>query len=297
MRRGLFVLITPPVALVLLLSATGSAQAPLPHLFLGSPLLDGAGVLIDGAPAPAHRVVIAANAAGAEVGRDAIDGEGSWAIAVSPVDATAIRLSVLGADGASPLLTVEVGGQTTIALSVTTPAVAPTRAVPLAGGWNLVGWTGATAVGDAIMPIAEQVDTLFGWDASAQQFRSFSPSAPPFLNSLETLQFGDGVWIRVENPGGVTWTQPAVVVTRAVPLSAGWNLVLWTGPDGTYVVDAVEEIADGLAALFTWDAAAQRFLSYSPVVPAFLNTALVLNSGDGVWIRLAGAATWNQPAP
>jgi len=165
------------------------------------------------------------------------------------------------------------------------------------GGWNLVGWTGATAVEDAIMPIAEQVDTLFGWDASAQQFRSFSPSAPPFLNSLETLQFGDGVWIRVENPGGVTWTQPAVVVTRAVPLSAGWNLVLWTGPDGTYVVDAVEEIADGLAALFTWDAAAQRFLSYSPDVPAFLNTARVLNSGDGVWIRLAGAATWNQPAP
>ncbi len=290
--------ITAPVALVLLFSATGMAQAPLSHLFLGSPLLDGSGVLLDGSPAPAHRVVIATNAAGAEVGRDAIDDAGSWAIAVSPVDATLITLSVLGADGASPLLPVTVGGRTTIALRVTSPAVAPTRAVPLAGGWNLVGWTGGTTpVAEAIGPIAAQVDTLFRWDASARQFRSFSPSALPFLNSLESLQFGDGLWIRIQNPLGATWTQPVVVVTRAVPLAAGWNLVLWTGPDGTYVVDAVEEIAGRLTALFTWDAAALGFLSYRPDALAFLNTALVLRSGQGVWILLASPATWNQPAP
>lgn len=279
-----------------LLSATGSAQTPRPHLFIGSPLLESSGVLIDGVPAAENRVVIATNQSDVEVGRDAIDAAGAWAIAVSTSDAATVALSVLGAIGDVGPLAVEQGGQTTVALAVSSPAVPPTRDVALADGWNLVGWTGATAVDDAIAAITDNVDILFRWDAVAQQFLSFSPTAPPFLNSLDELDFGDGLWVRT-TAAGVAWTQPAILVTRAVPLLEGWNLVLWTGPDDAFVIDAVEPFIDRLEALFTWDASSQQFRSYSPNAPTFLNTATLLQTGDGVWLRMSGAATWDQPSP
>ena len=291
-----WLLVSLVVVTVAALSVPGptSAQAR-PHLFIGASILDDSGALLDALPAPAGRVVVATNQDGVEVGRDTIDEASAWAIAIDPVFSTEVTFTVLGAEGGAGPLPVEVGGHTIVALAVTTLDPAPTRAVILREGWNLVGWTGATAAADAIASIADEVNVVFRWDAGGQRFLSFSPTAPPFLNSLDDLDFGDGVWIQVA--AGVVWTQPAIVVARAVALSEGWNLVQWTGPDGTFVADAVGPFIDRVEALFTWNANSQRFHSYSPSAPAFLNTADVLNAGDGVWIRLSGAATWDQPAP
>ena len=96
---------------------------------------------------------------------------------------------------------------------------------------------------------------------------------------------------------GATWTQPAFAGARSVPLRAGFNLVMWTGPDGTQVEDAVAGLGGALTILFTYDAASQQFLSFSPSAPAFLNSAVVLNNGDGVWIEVNANTTWEQPAP
>lgn len=46
---------------------------------------------------------------------------------------------------------------------------------------------------------------------------------------------------------------------RTVALQSGFNLVMWTGPDGALVTEAVAGLGDALEALFTWDAAAQQF--------------------------------------
>ena len=61
--RRLFVAGSVVAALTLAIVSTGTAQVPLPHLFLGSPLVDGSGVTIDGDPAAAGWVVIATNEA------------------------------------------------------------------------------------------------------------------------------------------------------------------------------------------------------------------------------------------
>ena len=295
--RRLFVVGSAVVVLTLAIISAGMAQAPLPHLFLGSPLVDGSGVTIDGEPAAAGFVVIATNEAGDEAGRDAIDEAGSWAIAVVPGISSQITLAVLGFDGASATFDVEVAGQTVVTLAVSSPASAPTRSVPLATGWNLVGWTGATAVEDATAAIADQIDVLFTWDATLQGFQSFNPNVPPVLNTLDELGTGDGVWVRVNDATGTAWEQPAVLTGRTVPLFVGWNLVMWTGGDGFPVVDAVESFAGSLETLFTWDATAQAFRSYGPSVPSFLNTADTLRFGDGVWMLMTEAATWVQSAP
>lgn len=51
-----------------------------------------------------------------------------------------------------------------------------------------------------------------------------------------------------------------------------------------------------MVSAFTWDTDAQTFLSYGADRPAFLNTATTVNYGDGVWINVSRAVTWQQPA-
>ncbi|HJN92158.1 MAG TPA: hypothetical protein QGF05_05470 [Dehalococcoidia bacterium] len=80
-------------------------------------------------------------------------------------------------------------------------------------------------------------------------------------------------------------------------LQAGFNLVMWTGPDGTPVADAIGGLGDALRALFTYDGTNQVFRSFRPALPAALNSATTLNFGDGVWIQVARDAAWDQPAP
>ena len=121
------------------------------------------------------------------------------------------------------------------------------------------------------------------------------PSGPLFLNTLTELRAGDGVWIRVR--GRTTWPRPEAAGERRLSLVAGFNLVDWAGPDGTAVSDAVAGLGDALDTLFLWDRQRQRFLSYKPGGLAILNSATVLQRGDGIWLSLTRAAEWLQPAP
>ena len=87
------------------------------------------------------------------------------------------------------------------------PVDGPTRAIQLLSGFALLGWTGPdTPVAEAIAPIADVVLGVWTWEIPSQSFRFFSPTAPAFLNSLQTLQFGDGFWILVSR--AVTWELP-----------------------------------------------------------------------------------------
>ena len=89
------------------------------------------------------------------------------------------------------------------------PAFREARSVPLHAGWNLVGWTGpsGTEVADAIAEIAPAVERLFTLDSRAQRFRGFTPG-PASLRGAASLDYGDGVWVRVTR--AVTWRQPAI---------------------------------------------------------------------------------------
>ena len=177
--------------------------------------------------------------------------------------------------------------------------VAATRTAALTAEWNLVGWSGAsgTGIAAATEPFSERLATAFAYDATAQSFLSFSPTGPGFLNTLETLDQGTGLWIRLTGGAALDWEQPAISLARSVALQPGFTLALWTGPDGTPVEEAVAGLGDALTALFTWDAVQQRFLTYNPSGPGFLNTAERFRHGEGVWLLADRAATWEQPAP
>ena len=86
------------------------------------------------------------------------------------------------------------------------PLLAGARDVPLVSGFNLVMWTGSTAIEEAMGGLGDVLVTAFTYDAAAQRFRSYRPGAASFLNTATTLAYGDGVWLQVSEP--VVWSQP-----------------------------------------------------------------------------------------
>ena len=169
-----------------------------------------------------------------------------------------------------------------------------TNTLTIAAGWNLVGWTDTSSVEEATASLSGSFTQLYKWDAGRQTFIRYRPESPAFLSTVAGLAAGDGIWLHTPDSG--TWKQPALVAERSVELLPGFNLVMWTGPDGTSVAEAIDGLGDNLVALFTWDGARQEFLRFAPGGPPSLNTATTLNFGDGVWIRTKRSTVWEQPA-
>ena len=183
-------------------------------------------------------------------------------------------------------------------VTVTWPLVTTGRGeVALYPGWNLVGATAQASVVDATASVAGRFRNLFVWDPASQSFRSYAPDLPASVNTATELRPGAGLWIFVTDPIGAVWTQPEVAEARTVEVAAGFNLVAWTGPDGTPVAEALAGIIENVAALYTFDAAAQQFRAYRPDVPETFNSAATLDYGSGLWLEMHGPATWQQAAP
>lgn len=81
---------------------------------------------------------------------------------------------------------------------------------------------------------------------------------------------------------------------RRVALREGWNTVSWQGPP-TRITAALAPIAPETLRAYAWDAAEQRWLAFSPDVPAALNTLRHLPTNAILWLLMAGEVVWAQP--
>ena len=168
--------------------------------------------------------------------------------------------------------------------------VAQTRSVSLVPGLNLVGWTGDTAISDATASIAGLFSQILGWDAAAQAYVSYIPGLPAAVQGLTDLSTGDAFWIVMDQ--AATWEQPIFSDARSVALLAGLNLAMWTGP--AMDIEAALAGLDAADAVFRWNGVCyDTWRRGAPVG----NTLTTLANGDAFFIRLAAAATWQQPAP
>lgn len=81
------------------------------------------------------------------------------------------------------------------------------REMPLAAGWNLVGYsaTSPLPVDKAITPISTLIESIWGWSSDSGKWQSYAPERE--VNSLTTLAPGMGYWIKMKR--GATWTLPA----------------------------------------------------------------------------------------
>jgi hypothetical protein len=74
-------------------------------------------------------------------------------------------------------------------------------AIVLNTGWNLIGFPAASAqdLQTALAPVAGRYGLVFEYVANTG-WRSYSPAAPPFSNSLNSLRPGYGYWIYATQP-------------------------------------------------------------------------------------------------
>jgi len=81
--------------------------------------------------------------------------------------------------------------------------------IPLAAGWNLVGYPFAAAQGMAAMvaPLGERLQSIYAYDATdaADPWRTYTPGWP--VSTLTSLQPGKGYWVQVDQ--ACSWTLQA----------------------------------------------------------------------------------------
>jgi hypothetical protein len=110
--------------------------------------------------------------------------------------------------------------------------------IPLHGpGWNLVSYPlpGSQAVTDALRSISGTYAIVYGYVVTdtSDPWRVYGVGAPPYVNRLHELRFGQGYWISVTEP--ITW----YLSEGPDPLAAGdvqspQSLQDMQGPPATY---------------------------------------------------------------
>ena len=77
------------------------------------------------------------------------------------------------------------------------------RSVDVVQGWNTVGWTGPDSGASDVASLLG-AEVVIGYDAASQAFLRYAAEGPSFLNSLETVRHGDGLWAFLSAPGSAT---------------------------------------------------------------------------------------------
>ena len=169
-------------------------------------------------------------------------------------------------------------------------AEAETITTILHPGWNMVGWLGPeTPVAD-LFEALPQLQRVSAWDAGEASYqRAFRGR----YAQLPSLTPGVGLWLHLGGDATVQWTRSVSGEAVLLSLRTGWNLVGWTGDNGTGVDEAVARFGDMFVRGAVWDPSTQRYVQY---LPRSGNTEPpALSRGDAVWVALASEARWWQP--
>ena len=194
-------------------------------------------------------------------------------------------------DGAVEIV-VSVSAFSDFALVTTEPRL---QVVPLHADWTVVVWDGAdgASISDALGDVADHVDVIYQWVAETQTWRSRRPGAP-ILSAFDSFTRGATYWVRSSE--AVEWT---IVAGPLEPPAAGpvrlhdrWTEVVWAGPDGAPIAEALGDILDQVEVVYQWLGETQTWGSFRPGGPAFLNAFDTFASGGSYWIAVTEPVEW-----
>jgi hypothetical protein len=156
-----------------------------------------------------------------------------------------------------------------------------TQALNLIGGWNLASFYVNT---DAKSP-----KQIFGGSSCIAQVKnmtkSWDPSVPDFLNTLQVLSKGEGYFIKTKNACNIEITGPYIGNEHSINLISGWNLI-------GYPYDICQPGTSGIKTLLDNNKVVQlknMTQSYDPLVPDFLNTLKYLSPGEGYFLKASSS--------
>ena len=160
-------------------------------------------------------------------------------------------------------------------------------------GWNMVAWLGPEVAAADLFDAVPAAGRVVAWDASSQGYTTWERGGVPG-EGRGWLTAGMGVWLELRGAVPYEWTRPAAADGVLLSLHSGWNVVGWSGEDGTPVEAALARFGDTLVQASRWDAGSRRYLHYRPGAPAGAGTLAALDRGDALWVMLTEDARWWQ---
>ena len=215
-------------------------------------------------------------------------------VARGQADATGAWKAVYRADREpeNPLRAISVGPDASTS-EFSQPYQRPRRQT-FTAGMQPVAWLGPeSSLGTALGELAGALVAVFRWDPAAGRWEVWSPRAPQQFSTFTSVRRGDVLFVRLEEPAGITLVQSVPAGDARVRLAAGRNLVAWMGGEATasQALRELERQAPGaLRDAWQWDVEGGR---WRPLKQdgAWIDEPLTGNVLD---IRAAEPALWNQ---
>ncbi len=216
--------------------------------------------------------------------------------------------------GASTTYTWNTAGNYTVGLQVTDDdgnAVtasanvtinAATHSLALVPGWNLVSFNlspSNTGIATVLSSINSKYDLVYAWDASGGHSSSgnwmkYSPTAPDYSNSLNSVDQRMGFWIHMTAAGtlDVAGNVPVSTEIQLSTNAGGWNLVGYPA-----AVDRALPAALGsnfsLVYAFHASDTTDPWKLYDASSPAWANDLSQLTPGWGYWVKVTATYPWS----
>ena len=176
-------------------------------------------------------------------------------------------------------------------------------ATRLEPGLNLVSWVGGPTPVSQLFREIPQLEAIWAWDAELRDWIVAAPGAPEWLGGLGRVTAGMGLRMQLGGDEPFLWRRSTEPTRGLVKLRTGWNLVAWSGADGTAIGDVVKGIGWSLRTVRRWDPATQEWTVWtSPERSAqvIANTGADteipgVRCGEALWIEVARAVNWLQP--
>jgi Ca2+-binding RTX toxin-like protein len=178
------------------------------------------------------------------------------------------------------------------------PVETVTQTISLTKGWNQIAIgldTGSQHVSDLFGDRMSHIKQIITGN------RIFDPRVPAFLNTLDTLKVGEGLWIETSEPIEAIEITGLEISAANIELNAGWNFV------GLPIMEE-RSLAEAGSSLESWEKVSRITdgnRNYLPTLPTFLNTLSVFEPGQAYWIEATGTTQWkigrdagtHDPAP
>lgn len=159
-------------------------------------------------------------------------------------------------------------------------------------GWNLVSapaLMAETPITDFLFTITGFYEKVYAYVSSdsADPWKMFDPAAPSYMNDLQSVTSGMGLWIKMKQ--NAEFLLPGKFPSSsAIPLYTGWNLISYRGNRSRPVTEALSSISgkyEKVTAYVSTDSA-DPWKMFDPAAPSYMNDLSVMEPGLGYWIKV-----------
>jgi hypothetical protein len=159
-------------------------------------------------------------------------------------------------------------------------------------GWNLISapaLMSSSAIADFLAPLSGLYEKVYVYISSdsADPWKMFDPAAPSYMNDLQSVNSGMGIWIKMKQ--NAEFMLPGMFPSGStIPLYTGWNLISYRGNRSRPVTEALSSISgkyEKVTAYVSTDSA-DPWKMFDPAAPSYMNDLTVMEPGLGYWIKV-----------